>query len=644
MSVRLQPEVKSILFDTQAHADVLEKLCQRKLDGLMARNDRADFWRRAEDLFQAYIPETDLDAIKRSVRENEGIPQYTTVTIPYAYATLMTMHTYFASVFLSRSPVLQVQGRHAESVEGEQGVETILDYQLNVGPNMFPLYIWLLDAGKYGEGWVGHYWDTDVNLIPEVVEEPVTFAGYQIFGMTKKVTNMKQVVNYQGNVLFNLRPQDVYFDPTVTAANVQKGSYVGWQRLVSRNSIDKRAAAGYYFNTDKITPYQSGRLNANRTEGALTKTPMSNYTLQLLSRERFPAVLLDETVIELVPREWGLAPRDNLEKWVFSWANESVLIGCQPLGMYHNKYPIDLLEYEIEGYNISKRGMLEIVKPLNDTLDWLLNTHFYNVRKALNNEWIYDPSVLMQRDVERPGPGKLVRVRPDHYGADITKSFYQVQVMDVTQNHIRDSQLIIDMMQRLTGVNDSVMGVLGNTRRTATEVRTSSSFAVNRLKTLCEYISATGFSPLTQKMIANTQQLLDGDQEYRIRGADGRKSIKIDAASIAGAYDYVPVDGTLPIDRMAQAGMFGQLMQNMAQVPPVAQQMDFMSMFAFMAKNYLNIKNFDSFRLQTNVLPPGAPVPPGMVPASQVPSALGPQAAGPPTPVHPPLTPPVIGG
>jgi hypothetical protein len=34
--------------------------------------------------------------------------------------------------------------------------------------------------------------------------------------------------------------------------------------------------------------------------------------------------------------------------------------------------------------------------------------------------------------------------------------------MDVTQNHVRDSQLIIDMMQRLTGVNDSVMGVLGS--------------------------------------------------------------------------------------------------------------------------------------------------------------------------------------
>lgn len=611
MSMKLQPEVVYIAVDSDKHQKIVNDLRLRKTQGWEARSTREDAWKDAENLFSGYVHETDLDARKRSARELSGLPQYTTITIPYSYATLMTMHTYFASVFLSRSPVLQVQGRHGESVEQEQGLETLLDYQMNVGECLYPLYIWLMDGGKYGEGWICEYWCKESNMIPETVEVPDTFAGFKIpsFGggtKMKKVTQMREVVNYEGNKLFNIRPQDFYHDPTVTAANIQAGEFVGWQRLVSMNTIKRREADGYYFNCDKIRPFQRAA-SSNRTEGDSTMTPQSVSTLNLLGRagqEDAPtAVLIDEVIVELIPRDWNLATRDTLEKWVFTWANEEIIIGCQPLGLYHNKYPVDKVEYEIEGYNVSKRGVLEVIKPLNDTLDWLINTHFYNVRKALNNEWIYDPSVLLQRDVERPGPGKLVRVRPERYGADISKSFMQVPVMDVTQNHVRDAQLIIDMMQRLTGVNDTVMGMLGTKRQTATEVRTSSSFSVNRLKTLCEYISTVGFGPMTQKLIATTQQLFDQEQEYRIRGAGQRTVVRIDPQVIAGAYDYVPIDGTLPIDRMAQAQMFGQLLQQMGGIPQIAQGFDFMRMVGYMAKNLMNIKNFDSFRIQAQVMP-----------------------------------------
>lgn len=610
MPMKLQPEVVYIDAASPRHAKLVEELRVRKVNGWEARSQREQAWVDAENLFSGFVHETELDARKRSARELSGLPQYTTITIPYSYATLMTMHTYFSSVFLSRSPTLQVQGRHGESVEGEQALETLLDYQMVVGECLYPLYIWLMDGGKYGEGWICHYWCKESNMIPETVDVPDTFMGFSIpnFGggtKTKKVTQMREVVNYDGNKIFNIRPQDFYHDPTVTSANIQAGEFVGWQRLVAMNTVKRRENDGYYFNVDKVKPFLR-QAAASRSEGDSTRTPQSAGSLNLISRGDNPiAVLIDEIIVELVPRDWGLAARDGLEKWVFTWVNEDIIIGCQPLGLYHNKYPVDKVEYEIEGYNVSKRGVLEIVKPLNDTLDWLINTHFYNVRKALNNEWIYDPSVLSQRDVERPGPGKLVRVRPERYGADISKSFHQVQVMDVTQNHVRDAQLIIEMMQRLTGVNDTVMGMLGTKRQTATEVRTSSSFSVNRLKTLCEYISTVGFGPMTQKLIGTTQQLFSQENEYRIRGPsqNGRSVVRIDPTMIAGAFDYIPIDGTLPIDRMAQAQMFGQLMTQMASIPPLQGAMDWMRMFSYMAKNLLNVKNFDSFKVQTNVMP-----------------------------------------
>ena len=51
------------------------------------------------------------------------------IDIPYAYAQMMSAHTYFCSVFLSRNPIWQMQGRHGEPEMNVQAVEALLGYQ-----------------------------------------------------------------------------------------------------------------------------------------------------------------------------------------------------------------------------------------------------------------------------------------------------------------------------------------------------------------------------------------------------------------------------------------------------------------------------------------------------------------------------------
>jgi hypothetical protein len=65
-----------------------------------------------------------------------------------------------------------------------------------------------------------------------------------------------------------------------------------------------------------------------------------------------------------------------------------------------------------------KRSMLEQLKPLNDVLTWLFNSHFYNVRKALNDQFVIDPSRIMMRDALDPEPGRMMRLKPTAYGTD----------------------------------------------------------------------------------------------------------------------------------------------------------------------------------------------------------------------------------
>jgi hypothetical protein len=179
---------------------------------------------------------------------------------------------------------------------------------------------------------------------------------------------------------------------------------------------------------------------------------------------------------------------------------------------------------------------------------------------------------------------------------------HQLQVVDVTQNHLSDLQRMYGMGERTMGVNDQIMGMLSTGgRKTATEVRTSTSFGVNRLKTVAEYFSATGFDPLSQMMLQNTQQYYDAMQKFRIAGdltnTAGLGFIQVDPQTIQGAYNFVPVDGSLPIDRYAQANLWKEILFGLKQMPEIALQYDTARIFEWVAQ-LAGLKNITQFKLQ----------------------------------------------
>jgi hypothetical protein len=273
----------------------------------------------------------------------------------------------------------------------------------------------------------------------------------------------------------------------------------------------------------------------------------------------------------------------------------------------HNKYPFDVLPFEVEGYNVFNRSMLEVLDPMNKTMEWLFNSHFYNVRAALNNMFLVDPSKINIRDLEEPGPGKMIRLKPAAYGQDLRTMMQQFQVQDITRSNLQDSDYVAQLAQRITGVSDNVMGAVNTGgRKTATEVRSSTTFGINRLKTNCEWFSNVGFGPLAAKLSMSTQQLYDGNKKFRIVGDQAlwmQKYMEVTPDMIAGMYDFVPVDGTMPVDRFAQANLWQQMMASMARVPGALEQYDISKIFAFVAQ-LGGLKNVNRFRI--NVVPDGA--------------------------------------
>lgn len=604
---------KELAFTGELHKKILPRLQTRLARSRQAMSERTEQWAKNEEQFRAYMPAKETDTLRKNQRK-AGEPQFTTIEIPYSYAILLTAHTYITSTFLARDPILQLKGRHGEAQNAEMALEALLDYQTVTGKHIVPYYIWTLDALKYGLGIIGTYWDEEQITTRQIRNVPVTFLGVPIPGKMKKEEVEEQVRGYVGNRLFNVRPQDFFPDPNYPMGQFQKGEFCG--RYVSMSWLDivDGGQKGEYFNVEELRKNRqsSGKL---RVDGSSEVKLPGNLAFSGLDDDYNTGnVDCHELYVRLIPADWGLGKSKRSEKWVFLLAEDSIIIGCKPLGYYHDKFPFGVLESEVDGHALFSRSMLEVMKPLNDTLTWLLNTHFYNVRKSLNDQFIVDPSRVVMKDMTDPGAGKLIRLKPAAYGTDPKLCVTQLAVADVTRAHLADAQLVEMMLQRVSGVNDNIMGLMGGQRKTATEVRSSTSFSVNRLKTMTEYMSAMGFGPLTEMLVQATQQLYDDTRKFRVVGdaatwmAD--RFLAITPEDIAGFFDFVPVDGTLPVDRTAQVNMWTQLFQQAGAMPQVMAQFDFTKIFAFVAQ-LAGLKNIQSFRIQ--IVPDGAM--PGMVQA-----------------------------
>lgn len=633
--------------DSPLHAELAKRLSARIRLGRKGHQKQYDTWHKAEETTLAFVHETEVDGGRRR-RRDQGVPAYTTIQIPYSYALLMSAHTYWTSVFFARSPVHQFSGRHGEGEMQVQAMEALIAYQVEVGAMMGPYYIWLYDAGKYGCGILGQYWDKQKLHCGQLVEMPDPLTGAMTLYQTTQ-----ELEGYQGNRVYNVSPWDFMPDPRRSLKDFQKGEFCCSRIRMGWNDILRRKDQGYF--NDNIQFLKSHLTDRYRVEQGRVDDHHSRPQFDMMmqdgmeEKDKHPSgATFWEVYVELVPEEWGLGKGLKFpQKWCFTITeDEEIIVGATPLNSVHCQFPFDVLESEIEGYGVYARGLLEIMQDVQNTIDWLLNTHFFNVRASMNNQFIVDPSKIVIKDVKNSGPGFVWRLRPEAYGTDISKMFMQVPVTDITRGHITDYQMMLGVGEKMLGVNEQIMGALSQSnRKTATEVRTSTGFGVNRLKTTTEYMSATGFSPHAQKLVQNSQQFYDAMQKLRRVGSYGLEAgqsfLDVAPKDIVGFFDFVPVDGVLPIDRMAQANLWKELMAGLRMMPPqVSMGYDWGRIFAWVAM-LGGLKNINQFKVQVmpdqllqaqaqagNVVPmpqkPGLPKPgSGVSPGNSASTAAG---------------------
>lgn len=570
---------------------------------------RYTIYANVEDMFFAHTKETEKEALRRTKRE-AGVPQFTTITVPFSYAVMMTVHTYLASVFMSRSPVHQFAGRHGETEQQVRAIESVVGYQMLVGEMTTPYYVWLYDALKYGLGVLSTYWAEESAIVSRIEEVPDTIFGINIPGKTKRARTTNRIPGYVGNRVYNIRPQDFFPDPRFPVWQLQRGEFAMHRVDVSWNTIVKRHKDGIYFNIDALKKVRASVHDGTRDQGS----PRMELPAQpgTSSFETSPTDLFDTNVVpmlvatvELIPKDWSLGDTDWPEKWVFEIANvttkSGIIVNARPTGDHHNKYPYNTLEPELNGYSFANRGLFEIMEPLNNVMTWLFNSHFHNVRKVLNDQLIVDPSRLEMIDLLDPDAGRLIRLSPDAYGENPREVIHQLGIVDITRQNLGDTQVVAEMIQRIIGATDNVMGVQSQgDRETATSFRGRTTLAINRLKTGAEYLSHQGVGPHATLLVQNTQQYMEIERMFRVAGstASGTEPfVEVTPDTILGFYDYMPINGSLPIDRVALANTMKEVLAGAVKIPQIGATYDLPRLFAFIYET-LGVRNIDQFRVQ----------------------------------------------
>lgn len=592
---------------SDAHARVKQHLINR-LD-FSERNMQKfyDRWRYNEQRVQAYIDLNDYEKLLKANNDAGKPAKVVNITVPYMYSTIMTIVTYMIQTFCGRSPIFQVNGLSSEAIEKAPNMEAVLQYNADHTRLVRHIYQWLLDQEIYGVGVLLNLWTKETARRTVWKQQELLVPGQQGAWVPSRAT--KTV--YEGNTVRAIDPFMFFPDPRVPMSEVaSRGEFAFWRTFESKYLLQRFEAQGILKFVDNAGILPKGTVAGEYNKSARSirtggeSSPADTRGLDGNIQTSF--VQVDQGVCTIIPKELGLGESGQPEAWLFTVLNKHQVVQAEPYEADHGRIPLSIAEPYTFGYGFGQLGSADFIGPYQDTISWFINSHIENVRTVLNNMLVVDPSRVEMQDLRHPDAGKLIRIKRAAYGQDVREMLQQLQVSDVTANHVRDLEMFIRLADSLTGVNDNLRGLQDSgSRKTATEVRTSGEAGASRLASSARLRSAQALVDLAEMMSLNIQQYMSEEFYIQLLGADAQaKPFRMSPAHLTGDF-YFPIhDGTLPVDRIAQLDIWKEIMVFVGGDPELRAQYSVPKIFDWVAE-LSGARNISRFKVQAM---PGAMV------------------------------------
>lgn len=599
------PEGMNLSPKTKLHRNIVGRLMQLVEESHSIMSESHPKWRMLDEIMTAFIPLSDYEKMikKRGGSKDQfhGRNRPVSVVVPFSYATHETIMTYMAQAFLT-SPIMQFGAVGPEDTIKARLLEQVVDAQNRRFKAALAIHTAISDGLKYGLGVSTFEWREVWGKRP-VLEEVQEYDGEMFLGTRTRKVNEKALL-FEGNKISPIDPYRLLPDPNVSAHEIQEGEFLGWvDNVIYSNLLTEERDDDYMFNVrylnqgdfkqrrSRYTPDLSSR-NIRNTNSATGEGIRTNFTSYITVVNMF---------VKLIPKEWKL-PGDEAdnkdgeypETWLFTIANDTLLIRAARHNLNHGMYPVAVAAPDFDGYSITPVSRLEMQYGLQEGMNWLFNSHMTNVRKAINDMLIVDPSLIVMKDLENPEPGKLVRIRRKAWGRGVEDAVKQLAVADVTRGNIGDSAFIMDIMQRVSAAADALQGIVrsGGERRSATEYRSTVTNALSRLEHLASLVSLQYLHDLSYMSAAHTQQFMSVPVYTQIVGEwpevlsriyAREEGLTVTPEDILVDYDIIIKDGSIPTAGAANAEALLKMFEITVKVPELLQVFDPVRLFTRIA-------------------------------------------------------------
>ena len=560
------PPIERLKPGSDHHEFVLSYLQKRIKASEDQMKKNYDRWNISERKHQAYINLPNYEKILKEMNDKGLPPSPTVIVFPYQYAVTSTIVTYLTRVFCGRSPIFTLSANNAATAANVKAMETALQYHAEHTKLIRTIFQALLDGQLYGVSVTRNTWKEEYNNRP--FWRPTT-AIERLAGATSPYQKDSKIVKtYSGNNVVNIDPYMFFPDPNVPMSMcAEKGEFVFWRDFIGKHLLLQEEQFGsirYVENIPDSANAGSSKQWYNLSVRNLLTQGDSHAGAGLRSDPHSTrSYMIDQGSVNIIPAELGLGPEEVPVKYLFTIANGQQIIQAEPLSFDHGAHPIAVSEPYTMGYGFAQPSLSDYIGPIQDIVSWFLDSHIYNVRTALNNMWIVDPSKVEMQDVLNPKPGKVIRLKPSAVGADVRTVMQQLPVTDVTRAHVSDMDAFIRIGDTVSAVNENLRGLQeSGGRKTATEIRVSGDSASSRLAALGQLISAQQITEIARQMSMNIQQFQDEDMMLKLSGGEWST---VTPMGLSGDYLYPIHDGTLPIDKVDQFDVWREILTGVAQ-------------------------------------------------------------------------------
>jgi len=584
--------------DSDFHTNLRNKIWQRARESRNEISKRFPSWNEIDKTLTAYIPLKDKETILKKKDPTKPV----SIVFPYSYSIMESLLTYMTMAFF-QDPMFQYEGVEDSDTTGAMLMELVI--KLHCIKTKVPLVVHTIirDSLSYGVGIGIPGWQTRYGKVP-IKSSAVTIS--ELGTKEDKYIDFVDELIFEGNDLTNIDPYMWLPDPSVSSDKTQFGEFVGWidrDNYMNMLSRENQSNSGV-FNVKYLKERKDKKSSlANDQSERETKFGGATDTRRGMTQSTNPVDNI-KMYINLIPRDWGLSNNEYPEKWFFCLSADDVITECYQADHNHGMYPVSVASPEYDGYSITPISRLEILHGLQGVLDFELNSHVANVRKAINDMLVVDPYLVNINDLKDPEPGKLIRLRRPAWGRGVDKVVQQLQVTDITRANVADASFIAQLMDRVSGTDSSMQGSLrqgGPERLTKGEFQGTRGSAISRLQRTAMIIGMQFMQDIGTMFAVHTQQYMTKDTYVKIVGNNeqqlmeifGKQRVPVTPFDLAVNYDLIVRDGSIPGGNFSEAWL--EMFKVIGTTPELLQQFDITRIFMYIAQQ-LGAKNVGDFK------------------------------------------------